>query len=100
MPQSFESVQVLVWVEVAPQAMVSGNGCQSEQDQLGVQTGSVDVASVVVASVVVASVVVEQSGSAVSISPLQLLSIPSPQISAAPGLIAGSSSLQSSLLAT
>ena len=36
-PQLFKSVQVLVWVEVAPQAMVSGSGCQSVQDQLGVQ---------------------------------------------------------------
>jgi len=33
-------VQILVWVEVAPQAMVSGSGCQSVQDQLGVQVNT------------------------------------------------------------
>jgi len=39
MPQLFASVQVLVWVKVSPQVIVEGSGCQSVQNQSGMQAG-------------------------------------------------------------
>jgi len=39
MPHLFKSVQVLVWVKVSPQVIVEGSGCQSVQNQSGMQAG-------------------------------------------------------------